>query len=383
MKIKILCYLLLLVIATWLGLQLSHQPGYILISYSNINIETSLWFGMLTVIAIFITLYILLSALQALWRVAANCGTWLGTTSEHKKLELAIAAITAASHKDWARAEKALHKYATSHDFMAHIAICYVNSRHDLKAGIAELEKLYLKYPQHHKFILLIKAYIYLSYNKYNDAISATLSLDKKERNTDCFNYILIKCYYSLGSYAELKDLLPRCQKLLSTTEYHEICLHYYKEQLKNKTANQVISSWKKIPKQLWQEPECLLIYIEALLQHGDKTTAQKSLLKYIPHSWHPDLLHKYIKLTPKGTAITQLTCWHEKNTQEPSLLLSLAELHPEHQALAKSFYQKALAITNDNDILLAAISYYIAIQNTQEATKLLKILVHNNHKQN
>jgi HemY protein len=378
MKIKILCYLLFLVIATWLGLQLSHQPGYILISYSNINIETSLWFGMLTVIAIFIALYIILATLQGIWRTANNCGAWLGTTSEHKKLELAIAAITAATYENWSGAEKVLHKYAASHDFMAHIATCYIKSKHDLNAGIAQLEKLYLKYPLHNKFILLIKAHIYLSYNKYNDAICTIECLNVKERNTDCFNYILIKCYYNLGFYAGIHDLLPKCSKLLPATEYHEICLYYYKEQLKHETGTQVILAWKKVPKQLWQEPECLLIYIAALLQCGDKTTAQKLLLKYIPHSWHPALLREYIALTPQPTAIIQLTRWHEQHKQEPSLLLALAELHPEHKALAASFYKKALAITTDNHTLLAAIAYYLDIKETQEATKLLKILANN-----
>lgn len=374
MIIRILCYLLFLVIAAWLGLQLSQMPGYILIGYGNMNIETSLWLGLLVVIALFIALYLVLAILKGLWRTAANCGSWLGTTSEHKKLELAVAAITSATYGDWASAEKALQKYAASHDLIGLVSLSYVRSKHDLKGSIAELDRLYLKNPRYNKFILLIKAHIYLSHHRYIDAVHTIECLDSKERNTNYFNYILIKCYYQLRNYTNIKDLLPKCNKLLPVNEYHEISLHYYKDQLGSETDN-IRTIWKKTPEQFKQEPECLLLYVKILSEKGEKANAQKLLVKYIPYIWNEALLEEYIKLTPKPEAITQLTRWHEQNKQEPSLLIALASLHLEHPSLATSFYQKALTITEDNSTLLKLISYYLEINNITEAKKLIKVI--------
>lgn len=370
MVIRILCYLLFLVSATWLGLHLSQQPGYILINYSNINIETSLWFALLLAIALFIALYLVLAALKDIWRTA----TRLGTSSEHKKLELAIAAITSASYENWPATEKALHKYASGNNLLARVALSYIKSQYDLMGSIAELQQLYLKHPEHGKFILLVKAYIYFSYNKYNDAVCTIECLAPKDRNTDYFNYILIKCYYQIGDAANIKELLPKCSKILPAAEYHEISLYYYMAELRSKDEN-LNAIWKKIPETFKQEHRCLLIYIKALSKSGEKTAAQKLLLKYIPSRWDAALLQEYIIITPKPEAITQMTRWHEQNKQEPSLLMALARLHLEHQALATSFYQKALTITHDNSTLFEIIAYYIEINNISEATKLIKIL--------
>ena len=49
--IKIIIALIGFILAAWLGSILAQDPGYVLIQFLNINIETSVWFALL--IAVF------------------------------------------------------------------------------------------------------------------------------------------------------------------------------------------------------------------------------------------------------------------------------------------------------------------------------------------
>ena len=79
---KIIFYFLALLFAVWLGVVLHQNPGYVVISSKDISIETSLWFFVVAIIALFLIIYALLRFGSGAGLIASYIRHWFGT---HKR----------------------------------------------------------------------------------------------------------------------------------------------------------------------------------------------------------------------------------------------------------------------------------------------------------
>ena len=73
---RILFIVLILFLAVFLGLQLNHDPGYVLIAVNQWTIETTLWFAVFMLLAGFAFAHGLLLLLAHLGQVPTNYHTW-------------------------------------------------------------------------------------------------------------------------------------------------------------------------------------------------------------------------------------------------------------------------------------------------------------------
>ena len=107
---KIILYFLLFLLFTWLGLFISKDSGYILISYGNTTIETTLWVGIIVIFLAFLVFYFITRVDIGLQNLPTNIKKRLANRRAIKARSLLKKSIIATISGQWKKAEKTLHR---------------------------------------------------------------------------------------------------------------------------------------------------------------------------------------------------------------------------------------------------------------------------------
>ena len=85
---RILLYVLILIASVWLGLRVAESPGYVLLTYQQTAIETTLWFALFAVIVGFALTYFLLRVFHNTFSVPAKISGWSERRQKRKARKL-------------------------------------------------------------------------------------------------------------------------------------------------------------------------------------------------------------------------------------------------------------------------------------------------------
>ena len=164
---------------------------------------------------------------------------------------------------------------------------------------------------------------------------------------------LLAKVYYQQEDWNNLFSLLPdldnlalikdkdnkKYQKTALTGIFHSLAR---KKEIKNLQL-----LWKKLPNNLHQKPELLLLYCEALSEAGDDELSNKLLIAEVSKRPSEILFERYglIEHENLGNAIKEAEKWLLENSNSPMLLLALARLNRKFQlwGKSKSYYNASL----------------------------------------
>jgi len=164
---------------------------------------------------------------------------------------------------------------------------------------------------------------------------------------------LLAKVYYQQEDWANLFELLPDLEKLSLIKEkdqkkYQTTALSGIFHTLSHKKDISSLNAlWKKLPGNLRENPQAVLLYCEALADAGDENTSNKLLISHLNKEFDEKLIERYglIEHPVIGDAIKQAEKWLVSNERSPMLLLALARLNRKYQLWGKSktFYNTSL----------------------------------------
>ena len=106
---RALIYLVVaLIVGGAVGTLMSRDPGYVLVSYENMSVETSLWFALLALIVGYFLLRVVIGLLMRLIRTGAGVAAWqqnrrarVAQARTVRGLLLAARAMAPALEKRW------------------------------------------------------------------------------------------------------------------------------------------------------------------------------------------------------------------------------------------------------------------------------------------
>lgn len=174
---------------------------------------------------------------------------------------------------------------------------------------------------------------------------------------------LLAKVYYQQEDWNNLFSILPDLDKLSlikqkDNKKYQKTALTGIFHSLSHKKDIRSLHSlWKKLPDNLHQNPELLLLYCEALNDAGDKDLSHKLLIAELSKKPDELLFKRYglIEHSNLGDAIKVAEKWLIHNSKSPMLLLALARLNREYQlwGKSKSYYNASLNFSPSADVYL------------------------------
>ena len=179
--INILKYLLLLVVSVWLGIKISQDPGHVLIQYNHLNIETTLWFLVLILFAIF-TLIVFLANITKYMTQLFFC---LKSSVKPDKLgrshKLCLQGIRSLLGNNWPQAENAFTKAEKDNpNLLSTLASIFSSSQYDLDKMNEHLKDAYVRYASDTNTILIIHAHILMQLGNFSDSLRKVKLLPSK-----------------------------------------------------------------------------------------------------------------------------------------------------------------------------------------------------------
>ena len=174
---------------------------------------------------------------------------------------------------------------------------------------------------------------------------------------------LLARVYFKQEDWKNLFSLLPDLNKqgLIKPEDrekYEATALKgIFLTLAQNGDKQQLQALWKRLPADIKEKPQAVLLYCQALSDVGDTNTSDKLLVASLNKNWDEKLVERYGKIEHEalGAAIKTGEKWLLKYEKSPMLLLTLARLHRKYQlwGKSKSYYNSSLNFLPSADVYL------------------------------
>jgi HemY protein len=342
----IIVVILALVIATGLAYQVHLEPGYALLTYGDLSIETSLAVLLFITLIGFLGFYIALRTIFTVKRVPKTIGTWNTHRKQTKSKKALTKGLIDSAEGNWQRSEKLLIKNAKHSDTPL---LNYLSAAHAAQSQNAYtrrddyLFKAGEALPEQIHAIHLTRAKLQLSAGQLEQALSTLQQLRTATPNHPVVLTLLMKAYHQLGDWHALYKLLPtiKSNRKIPQEDWqpveHEALLNIFKSTTGSK-QQELDSIWKKLDKKQKLNPDYLTAYTHYLINLGKSQIAEDLLLKALGAQQNNSLLALYSQLNiDANKKIKQLEKWLKNQNTNTELLNTLAQLCLEQELWEKA----------------------------------------------
>ena len=370
--------LAVVLVAALLGMAIAEDPGYLLIAWRNVSIETSIWVG----IGFLLACWLLLWLARSLWRLLTASGRrinpWSRRNLQQRASALATRGLLEFAEGHWKQAVRLLKRSAPHSELplINYLAAARAaNELEDYAESDALLREAYEVTPEADVAIAVTQAQLQMVRGQFEQAL-ATLTRLRKDHPKHLYALKLMsQVYLRLEDWARLLELLPelRRQNALREDELqalerrvHAALLAQAGQRLAaadSDPASLVISAWERMPTRLREDPELIEAYALQLRGHSREEMAEQVLRAALLQQFDERLANLYGLVRGKDCArqLANAEQWLLKHPHNATLLLAAGRL-----AQRNSLWGKA------RDYLEASFASRRDIQTCAELARLL-----------
>ncbi|WP_367606636.1 heme biosynthesis protein HemY [Legionella sp. W05-934-2] len=375
---------ILLAGSVFLGIQLQHDPGYILIAVNKITVETTLWVGIFALILAFVLIYALIQILGSLYRSPRHFRRW------RKKRHIAIArrmtrkGLIEFSEGYWQEAKKHLLKALPYSD--TPLINYLIAARAAQEMGDYTLRDHYLREAQHSMpetkiAVELTQAQLQLANKQWEQALATLRHLQDLAPKHPYVLKLLAKLYEAVKDWPQLIQLLPELKKhqVVSKDQYDTLLIQSYLQQFRiliaQRSYEDVLDFKNNLPKILRFNPSFIAESAHFYLKHQQPERAaaivQKGLSKYV----NEKLIHLYGDIPATENSLKFAESLLQKNPHSAALLLCCGKicLQLELWGKAKKYLQQSIDITPSKEAYWQLGCLLETLQQDEEAVLLFK----------
>ena len=107
---RTILFLLALVIAVYLGLQLQSDPGYLLVTHGHWSVEMPLWFGLLSIIIVYVVVTLIMKLFGKTFSLRQRINNWREQRRQQMQQQYSSRGLLELANGHWPQAEKWLVK---------------------------------------------------------------------------------------------------------------------------------------------------------------------------------------------------------------------------------------------------------------------------------
>lgn len=325
MKRSLLYILIVVVLAGYLGTLIARDPGYVLVTYQDYSLQTSLWV-MLGLIAVFsLGVYVLLR----LWRLFMRSGRmvqgWREDRRENRATKLSRKGFTLLAEGEFDRARKFLDSgtRGDSSDGINYLAAA--RAANDI--GDSESRETYLRLAEESDHNLgkaraVVAAELALMRGDADGAMAAMESVKFNAHVALLTRRALLR----KGDWREILKRLPELKKAGAAEGLEKeaaiLGLAHWKDD--NGALNEL---FKSLSSETRQDPAVISAYT---LNLSDRSHAEPVLRAAIRNSWQPELVALYGLADEKTlpNRIKQAEKWLKQHADDAALQYCIGCLH-------------------------------------------------------
>lgn len=303
MIIRSLFIFALLLASVWLGIQLHHDPGYLLIAIDQWTIETTLWVAIPCLILIVLILHTLLSILHGLARIPTSWRNWRQKQRTLKAQAKTRQGLIEFSEGHWLQAKNHLIKALPFAD--TPLLNYLTAARAAQEMGDNNLRDNYLReaqqsMPEAKVAVELTQAQLQLANHQWEQALATLRHLQDLAPHHPYVLKLLMHLYEEVNDWQQLITLLPALKRnhVLSEPAFDNLQRQTYlkslRELIKQNQSEAIASLIKKSPKFLMHDSEFTAEYCRYLLSNHEDTQAELILRRSLHKQFNQSLVDLY-----------------------------------------------------------------------------------------
>jgi HemY protein len=354
--IRVLLIFLVLLISVIMGVQLSRDPGYLLITINHWSLETTLWVAAIALILAFLLLHGFLSLVAKLSRSPKALRRWQAKRRALKAQAQTRQGLIEFSEGYWSQAQTHLIKALPDTD--SPLLNYLTAARAAQEMGNNQLRDNYLReaqqaMPDAKIAVELTQAQLQLANHQWEQALATLRHLkDLAPRHP----YVLKLLMYL---YKEVKDW-PQLIALLPDLKKNQVVIGNAYEKLQQRTYLKALSDLAKqdqpealakmirhLPKKLAKNPELMAVYCRFLLSRNENEQAETVVRDCLRKLYDEQLINLYgqIKSNDRQLAFAESLLKKHPNSAELYLCLGRLSLNNNLWGKAKIYFEKSISL--------------------------------------
>ncbi len=357
MIIRLLSVIIVLILAIWLGLQLSHDPGYLLIAVNHWTVETTLGVAFIGLLLSFILLHFILLLISRLGHFPERYHRWKTKRRTQKAQAKTRQGLIEFSEGYWQSAKNHLIKALPDTD--APLLNYLTAARAAQELGDYQLRDKYLReaqqsMPEAKVAVELTQAQLQLANQQWEQALATLRHLQSLTPHHPYVLKLLMYLYQEVRDWPQLIGILPELKRnqIVTGENFERLRQHTYlqamSDLIKFFQTDALETLVQQLPKPLKNDPELMACYCKYLLQNQQYELAESIIRRCLRKQYDDNLVSLYGQFYTNEEQLKFAESLLKKYPNSAVLYLCLGRLSLSNHlwGKARSYIEKSLSLT-------------------------------------
>lgn len=298
LRIFLIC-IIALALMMGLAFLMQKDAGYILLSYDQASIESSLWAGLAALVLISLTAYFAIKLIFKLLYSGRHIKHRMDLRKIERNQQVTAQGLTHFIEGDMQRSLRTFSR-STKKEGAALtnyiVAAQAADAIGDNEQSVALLKKA-AQVPGAKTAVAIVAARLHFQNGRLDDAKKSILELIEKQPNNKAGLALLARVYERLEDWMALCDLFPKMQqqKVMSLADLEALKVKTFAASLKSATSAKVLSThWDSLPKAMKRDNALVEAYAQGLAGVGDEIEAETVLRQVLRKDFDESLIERY-----------------------------------------------------------------------------------------
>ncbi len=358
MRLIVLFLLLIAAGAIGVGAFVYIDAGYVMLSWENYTVETSLWMFLVLGAIALLAVYIALRALLVLFGSDRRFNEWRQRRRSLRARRQTTRGLLALAQGQWRRAERNLTSSAKDSDqpLINYLAAARAAYEQDKSEATDEwLKQASLSTKGSDLAVGITQVQLLQSRNQNEQALAVLISLREKHPRHAYLLKLLVKTLQDLEDWVALNELLPTLRKATKIPDEElrklerNVALQLLDRARHANGGQGLTATFDGLGRDVRYTSDVMKSYVDLLLETEQEEKAEEALREGLKHVWHDELVEIFGRL--KGKDANKQLLFAEQQLKErpndPLLLLTLGRLALRVNDLekAREYLQTGLSI--------------------------------------
>jgi HemY protein len=344
----------LLLISVLIGVQLSHDPGYLLIAINHWTIETTVLVAVLALLISFFLVHTLLIILRRITHLSGNIHRWRSAKRARKAQATTRRGLIEFSEGYWSSAKNHLIKALPDTD--TPLLNYLTAARAAQEMGDNQLRDTYLREAQQSMpdakiAVELTQAQLQLANQQWEQALATLRHLQDLAPHHPYVLKLLIQLYQEVRDWPQLIALLPELKKYKVIPEsaletlVRQTYLQAMTDLAKQPQLDALTDMVKTLPKTLQNDPDLMACYCQVLIKNNQSALAESILNRCLRKQYHEKLIGLYGQITTNEKQLSFAESFLKKQADSAALYLCLGRLSSANNlwGKAKNYFETSI----------------------------------------